>query len=63
MHKNCNVKNKKTDGINEDEISQVTIAVQKLGLKFVVITSPARDDFDDSGVLQFYNDNNNLIKG
>ena len=58
----CNVKTGKPDGVNEDEISQVTIAVQKLGLKFVVITSPARDDLDDGGALQFYKVTKNILE-
>ena len=44
------------------EIEQVTIAVQKLGLKFVVITSPARDDLDDGGALQFYKVTKNILE-
>ncbi len=58
----CNVKTGKPDGVNEDEIDQVTIAVQKLGLKFVVITSPARDDLDDGGALQFYKVTKNILE-
>lgn len=58
----CNVKTGKPDGVNEDEINQVTIAVQKLGLKFVVITSPARDDLDDGGALQFYKVTKNILE-
>ena len=58
----CNVKTGKPDGVNEDEINQVTIAVQKLGLKFVVITSPARDDLDDGGALQFYEVTKNILE-
>ncbi len=58
----CNVKTGKPDGVNEDEIEQVTIAVHKLGLKFVVITSPARDDLDDGGALQFYKVTKNILE-
>jgi lipoyl synthase len=58
----CNVKTGKPDGVNEDEIEQVTIAVQKLGLKFVVITSPARDDLEDGGALQFYKVTKNILE-
>mgnify|MGYP003587954347 FL=1 len=58
----CNVKTGKPDGVNEDEINQVTIAVQKLGLKFVVITSPARDDLEDGGALQFYKVTKNILE-
>ena len=58
----CNVKTGKPDGVNEKEIDEVTIAVQKLGLKFVVITSPARDDLDDGGALQFYKVTKNILE-
>ena len=58
----CNVKTGKPDGVNEDEIEQVTIAVHKLGLKFVVITSPARDDLVDGGALQFYKVTKNILE-
>ena len=58
----CNVKTGKPDGVNEDEIEQGTIAVHKLGLKFVVITSPARDDLDDGGALQFYKVTKNILE-
>ena len=58
----CKVKTGKPDGVNEDEIEQVTIAVHKLGLKFVVITSPARDDLDDGGALQFYKVTKNILE-
>ncbi len=50
----CNVKTGRPDGVNEEEIDGVLDSVQKLGLKFVVITSPARDDLKDGGALQFY---------
>ena len=50
----CNVNSGKPFEVNEEEINQVTISVQKLGLKYVVITSPARDDLGDGGALQFY---------
>lgn len=36
------------------EIDKVTTSVLHLGLKFVVITSPARDDLPDGGAEQFY---------
>ena len=58
----CNVKTGKPNGVDEKEINEVTIAVQKLGLKFVVITSPARDDLDDGGALQFYKVTKNILE-
>lgn len=50
----CNVKTGKPFEVNQKEIDQVTTSVQKLGLKYIVITSPARDDLKDGGSLQFY---------
>ncbi|APW65043.1 MULTISPECIES: lipoyl synthase [Arcobacteraceae] len=51
----CNVKTGNPNGyVNEKEVEQITISVQKLGLKFVVITSPARDDLKDGGANHFY---------
>ena len=58
----CNVKTGKPDGVDEKEINEVTIAVKKLGLKFVVITSPARDDLEDGGALQFYKVTKNILE-
>jgi lipoic acid synthetase len=49
------------DSVNKEEIDQVTDAVKQLGLKFVVITSPARDDLKDGGAEQFYEVTQNLI--
>ncbi|MBE0490633.1 MAG: lipoyl synthase [Sulfurospirillum sp.] len=50
----CNVKTGKPLGVDEDEIRKVTTSVLHLGLRFVVITSPARDDLKDGGAMQFY---------
>jgi len=50
----CNVLTGKPFEVNQEEIDQVTVSVQKLGLRYVVITSPARDDLGDGGAAQFY---------
>ena len=51
----CNVKTGNPNGyVNEEEVEQITLSVKKLGLKFVVITSPARDDLKDGGANHFY---------
>jgi len=50
----CNVDTGVPAAISPDEIIQVTEAVQKLGLQYVVITSPARDDLPDGGAQHFY---------
>jgi len=50
----CNVKTGVPSGVDESEIKKVTTSVLRLGLKFVVITSPARDDLKDGGAEQFY---------
>ena len=49
----CNVDTGVPAPINPAEIMQVTEAVQKLGLEYVVITSPARDDLPDGGAQHF----------
>lgn len=50
----CNVLTGKPTEVDLDEIQKVTTSVLSLGLKFVVITSPARDDLADGGASQFY---------
>jgi len=57
----CNVTTGVPDSVNKEEIDQVTDAVKQLGLKFVVITSPARDDLKDGGAEQFYEVTQNLL--
>ncbi len=49
----CNVSTGQPDALDPMEPSRVAIAVQKLGLKHVVITSVDRDDLDDGGAEQF----------
>jgi len=49
----CNVTTGEPLHVNKEEIAQVTDAVKALGLKFVVITSPARDDLKDGGAQHF----------
>jgi lipoic acid synthetase len=58
----CNVSTGKPFEVNQEEIEQVTVSVQKLGLKYVVITSPARDDLGDGGALQFDKVTKNILK-
>ncbi len=58
----CNVTTGSPDAVNKKEIDQVTDAVKQLGLKFVVITSPARDDLKDGGAQQFFEVTQNILK-
>ncbi|CAA6815119.1 MAG: Lipoate synthase [uncultured Sulfurovum sp.] len=58
----CNVTTGSPDSVNKEEINQVTDAVKQLGLKFVVITSPARDDLKDGGAEQFLEVTQNVLK-
>jgi lipoic acid synthetase len=58
----CNVTTGAPDAVNKEEIDQVTDAVKQLGLKFVVITSPARDDLKDGGAEQFYEVTQNILE-
>src|SRR5208283_4406945 len=41
------------DLIDEEEPHNVALAVKQLGLRYVVVTSVARDDIEDQGALQF----------
>lgn len=58
----CNVKTGLPSGVDESEIQKVTTSVLRLGLKFVVITSPARDDLKDGGAEQFYKVTQDILK-
>jgi lipoic acid synthetase len=49
----CNVKTGLPGGLDRDEPRNVALAVAKLGLKHVVITSVDRDDLDDGGAGHF----------
>ncbi len=50
----CNVLTGMPTEVDLSEIQKVTTSVLHLGLKFVVLTSPARDDLKDGGAEQFY---------
>lgn len=50
----CNVLTGLPTEVDLTEVEKVTTSVLHLGLKFVVITSPARDDLKDGGAEQFY---------
>lgn len=50
----CNVHTGLPTEVDLSEIQKVTTSVLHLGLRFVVITSPARDDLSDGGAEQFY---------
>lgn len=49
----CNVRTGMPNPLDPDEPKNVAIAVQKLGLKHVVITSVDRDDLEDGGAQHF----------
>ncbi len=49
----CNVSKGKPQSVDFDEPLKVAEAVKKLSLKYVVITSPTRDDLEDGGAEQF----------
>ena len=51
----CNVEKGFPQKVDEEEPYRLLEAVKKLGLKYVVITSPARDDLPDGGAQQFAN--------
>ena len=49
----CSVPAGRPDLIDAEEPHNVALAVQQLGLRYVVVTSVARDDIEDEGALQF----------
>ena len=49
----CNVQTGRPNEVDEKEIQSVVNSVIALDLKYVVITSPARDDLKDGGAEQF----------
>jgi lipoic acid synthetase len=49
----CAITKAKPQTIDTNEPASVAQAIQHLGLKHVVITSPTRDDLDDGGAKQF----------
>ncbi|MEW5853182.1 MAG: radical SAM protein, partial [Myxococcota bacterium] len=49
----CDVQSGRPDPLDPDEPARVAEAVAKLGLKFAVITSVARDDLSDGGARGF----------
>jgi lipoic acid synthetase len=49
----CNVRTGLPDALDRNEPENVAIAVEKLGLEHVVITSVDRDDLDDGGAQHF----------
>lgn len=57
----CNVTTGLPTEVDLEEIQKVTKSVLKLGLKYVVLTSPARDDLKDGGAEQFYRVVQNIL--
>ena len=49
----CNVATGRPDDLDAMEPTRVAVAVQKMGLKHVVVTSVDRDDLDDGGADHF----------
>lgn len=58
----CAIENVHPERIDEEEPQKIAFAVNKLGLKHVVITSVTRDDLNDGGAFQFCNVVNLLKK-
>lgn len=50
----CSVPKGKTEALEADEPERVAEAAERLGLKYVVITSVTRDDLPDGGADHFY---------
>ena len=51
----CNVKTGKPEPVDQGEALSVALAVKKLNLRHVVITSVDRDDLEDGGAKHFVN--------
>ena len=49
----CSVPAGRPDVVDSQEPQNVALAVKQLGLRYVVVTSVARDDIEDEGALQF----------
>jgi lipoic acid synthetase len=49
----CAVPAGRPELIDQEEPENVALAVKQLGLRYVVVTSVARDDIEDEGALQF----------
>ncbi|GLI57290.1 lipoyl synthase [Propionigenium maris DSM 9537] len=49
----CNVRGGKPELLNREEPVNIAMAVERLGLKYVVVTSVTRDDLDDGGADHF----------
>jgi lipoic acid synthetase len=49
----CSVGAGQPDLVDNEEPQNVALAVKQLGLRYVVVTSVARDDIEDGGALQF----------
>ena len=50
----CSVPRGKTELVQQDEPARLAEAAERLGLKYVVITSVTRDDLPDGGANHFY---------
>ncbi len=51
----CNIQKGRPSVVDPDEPRRVAMAVEKLGLKHVVVTSVTRDDLSDGGSDSFFN--------
>jgi lipoic acid synthetase len=60
--KYCNVKHGDPSQLNTNEPEYIAKSVNKLGLKYVVITSVTRDDLEDGGSNYFYETVNEIRK-
>ena len=49
----CSVPAGRPDLVDQEEPQNVALAVKQLGLRYVVVTSVARDDIEDEGASQF----------
>ena len=57
----CNIKKGKPSSLDWDEPERIKEALEKLKLKYIVMTSPTRDDLEDGGA-NFYAYTISLLK-
>lgn len=58
----CDVDTGRPQPIDSSEIEKVTASVKQLGLEYVVITAPSRDDLHDGGAEHFANVTESILK-
>jgi lipoic acid synthetase len=58
----CNIESKKPKAVDVEESKRLALAVKKLNLDYIVITSVSRDDLEDGGSSHFVSSINEIRK-